>query len=428
MARADTFTLLPLDVYARVLHIPLPHFAGAAGSTIYPIGAQCSQVWYQRNDQSADRVSREELAEAIATAEEEIARVLGFWPAPMFIRNEIHPYPRYYRPEVIGNGMTNRGQLRSLRADYGKFISAGQRGSTFVGAPAIVFTDADADGYAETATVSIATALTDACEVKVYFTGYDGEPEWEIRPLRTKSITGGVFTATFWSWQAIRPELWEAFPTTQGASALNLQDAAIYEALTDVYREFVDFTLPSARFFWEPQPVTGGLLHGVCSTCGGDGCPACSLAVQDGCAHVREVHSGLLVPQPASYDSDAGQWSAADWAECREPDLVKFNYYAGDLDRKYLAGRSCEALSLYWAEPIAWLATARLSRPFCSCGAVEKLVDELRWDTARSGSNEPTYTIGPRDADNPFGTLVGEVKAWRRVRRFVGARASVAVV
>lgn len=427
MARAETYTLLALDRYASVMHIPLPHFNQAAGSTIFPIGPQCSQVWYSRNDQSADKVSREELAEAIATAEEEIAKVLGFWPAPMFIRNEIHTYPRYHRPELITGGMTNRGQWRSLQADFGKFIAAGQRGLTLVGSPNIVFNDLDGDGFDETATVVIATALTDACEVKVYFEGHDGDPEWEIRPARSKTIAAGVFTAQFWVWQVIQPLLWDAFPTSQGASPLNLQDPAIYENTVDVYREFVDFSQASARFFWEPQPMASSLSV-VCGTCGGSGCPACTLQAQDGCLHVRDVHPGLLVPQPASWDADDEEWSAADWVGCREPDLVKINYYAGDLDQKFLSGRSCEPLKLYWAEAIAWLATARLSRPFCSCGAVEKLVSDLRWDTARTASNEPTYTLGPRDADNPFGTLLGEVKAWRRVARFVGRRQAVAVV
>jgi len=426
MARADTYTLLSLDQYSSVLGIAPPHFNGAAGASIFPVGGQCDSIWHQFQFQAGDRVSREELAQAIATAEEEIARVLGFWPAPMFITNEIHPYPRHYRPELITQGLTNRGQLRSIRADYAKFISAGQRGTTFVGTPAIIRSDADGDGFQETATVSIATALTDACEVKVYFEGHAGDPEWEIRPLRSKSISGGVFTATFWIWQAIHPELWEAFPTSDGAHALDLTDAAIYETLVDVYREFVDFSLPSAHFYWEPDPVS--TVSGICGSCGGSGCPSCTLQVQDGCAHVRDVHGGLLVPQPASYDATAGQWGAADWVDCREPDLVKVNYYAGDLDRKFLSGRACEPLSLYWAQAIAWLATARLSRPFCSCGTVEKLVNDLRWDTARTGADEPAYTLDPRDGANPFGTLVGEVKAWRRVRRFVGARASVAVV
>src|SRR3989304_947087 len=214
MAVASTLTLLPLDIYASIMQIPLPHFNQAAGASIFPVGGQCDNLWWQTGAQSADRVSREELAQAIATAEEEIARVLGFWPAPMFITNEIHPYPRHYRPELITQGLTNRGQLRSIRADYAKFISAGQRGTTFVGTPAIIRSDADGDGFDETVTVSIATALTDACEVKVYFEGYDGDPEWEIRPLRTKPISGGVFTAPFWIWQAIHPELWEAFPTS----------------------------------------------------------------------------------------------------------------------------------------------------------------------------------------------------------------------
>src|SRR3972149_5598868 len=181
MARADTYTLLSLDGYSSVLGIAPPHFNGAAGASIFPASGQCDSIWHQFQYQAGDRVSREELAQAIATAEEEIARVLGFWPAPMFITNEIHPYPRHYRPELITQGLTNRGQLRSIRADYAKFISAGQRGTPFDGTPAIIRSDADGDGFDEAVSASIATARPDASEVRVFFEGYDGDPEWEIR-------------------------------------------------------------------------------------------------------------------------------------------------------------------------------------------------------------------------------------------------------
>src|SRR3972149_4188845 len=211
MARADTYTLLSLDAYSYILGIAPPHFSGAAGASIFPAGGQCDAIWHQFQWQSSDRVSREELAQAIATAEEEIARVLGFWPAPMFITNEIHPYPRHYRPELITQGLTTRGQLRSIRADYAKFISAGQRGTTFVGTPAIIRSDADGDGFDETVTVSIANALTDACEVKVYFEGYDGDPESIKAAITTKSCSNRCNYRPTSHVKDIHPELWEAF-------------------------------------------------------------------------------------------------------------------------------------------------------------------------------------------------------------------------
>lgn len=421
-AQALPATLLSLPRYARIMGINPAHFYGATAASlnpaVFPLGNSCSGIWFQYAWQAADQVSREDLARAIYDAEQDIARGLGFWPAPVWIAKEVHPWPRFYRREYVNvSGLNVRGQRQSVPARWGKFIEAGRRAVTSIGTAttgggSLAYTDEDGDGFYETATITLATSLTDACEIKAYHTGQGGAQAWEIRPARSKTISSGNVTIVFDAWLLIDPGLWALPPTDAGASALDISDVSNFVTSVDVYREYADFTQASAEFYWEPDPTT---LLPVCAVCDGSGCPACRFTTQTGCLHVRDTDAGIVVPQPATYDSDAGQWDQAAFSVCRDPDQVKLWYRAGDIDDRYLAGVSCEPLSDFYAHAIAWLATARLERPFCTCGNVEALAKNLREDLAFVG--EASYQNGPDVLSNPFGTRRGEVMAWRRIGR-----------
>jgi len=134
--------------------------------------------------------------------------------------------------------------------------------------------------------------------------------------------------------------------------------------------------------------------------------------------HVRNTETGEVVPVPATYDSDDAQWDQAAFSICRDPDEVKLYYYAGEYNERWFDGSSCETLSNYWAHAIAWLATARLERPFCSCGNVLALADHLREDLARSG--EVSYQLDFNTLSNPLGTKRGEIQAWQRIAKING--------
>lgn len=416
-------TLLSLPYYARIMGINPVHFQGAAGDDVWPAGGVCGDVWPRYSWQYADRVSHEDLARVIYDAEEDIARLLGYYPAPKWVAQEIHDYPRHYRRDLYQrDGLNLRGQRKSVRLRWGKFIQAGQRATTLVGTAtttggSLAYTDEDGDGFAETATITLATTLTDVCEIKVYHTNTSADPGWEIRPARSKSISGGNVTMVFDSWLFIDPDLQAAHPTQSGFSAIDVSTTANYVTSVDVYREYNDFTATSAVFYWQPTPANLSALT-TCTTCGGTGCVACSLSSQDGCMHVRNTQTGDVVPVPATYDSDDSQWDQQAFSICRDPDEVSLYYYAGEYNERWLDGSSCEALSNYWAHAIAWLATARLERPFCSCGNVLALADHLREDLARTG--EVSYQVSFDLLSNPLGTKRGEVQAWQRIAKING--------
>lgn len=424
MARASTPTLLALDEYAKVMGLAPAHFNQGWSSIVFPINNACSDIWFQYDWQHADSVSREELADAIQQAEEDIADALGWWPAPIWIAQDVKMYPRHHRPDVWRAGGANvRGAGVSIKARYGKIIEPGQRAVSTaplcepnVDDLTLEYLDWDHDGYPETVRVTCTDlTVTDVCEIKVYFDGHNGDPEWEIRPARTKTLTGGTFVATFWKWQFIDPDHWEEIPAAAGDQppTVNL-DTDVYVDEVDVYREYNDPTAVHCRLYWEPSPLS---ISGTCSFCGGTGCTLCQLTVQDGCVHIRDAQRGTLVPVPGSYDADEGAWASESWSVCRDPDQVKLYYYCGDLSWRNLRGDVCDPLSNRWKRIIAGLATSRLDRPICACGNVAARFKRLQTDYAYVGRESGTYNIPWDLLSNPFGTRVGEVEAWKFISR-----------
>jgi hypothetical protein len=419
MARASTDTLLSLDRFASIIGYAPPAFNSSYSNIIFPGELACRALW-QHEWQDHDAVSREEIAREIAIAEQDIANFMGWWPAPRWIAQDVKMYPRFHRPEYYeGGGVNNRGQLKGIKTSYGKIIEPGQRAVTYIGTATAqgtpcskTFSDEDGDNFDETVTVSCTgVTTTDECEIKVYFADHNGDPEWEIRPPRTRDITAGTFTATFYAWQLIDPDLWEAFPTHAygGTEPVDLDDPTSFVTEVDIYREYNDPTATSAVFYWEPEP------GGSCAFCGGSGCTRCTLTEQEGCATIRNAELGILTTAPATYDDDEAAWASASWSVCRNPDQLKVYYYCGNLSELNRAGRRCVGLSDQWARVIAHLAVARLRRPLCDCSGVSSLVDWLQTDTAL-GTREQTYTVLWDDLSNPFGTRRGEMEAYRHCR------------
>jgi hypothetical protein len=429
MARASTSTLLSLDRYAAILGIAPVHFSGAAipgtSPVVFPLSGSCSNIWPQYSWQASDQVSREDLARAIHNAEMDIRRELGYSPAPEWIAQDVHRWPRQLRPEWQPYALNANGHGIGFKTTWGKVIEAGRRATTLIdtpttGAGELVYSDEDGDGFYETATITVSTSLTSAeeCEVKVYFEGRAAAPEWEIRPLKSVTISSGTLTIVADSWLFIDPDLWEAFPTDDGFAAINITGTNNFVDSVDVYREYTDHTVASAQFLWERSGIsTIGFINGVlCNDCGGSGCTVCGMPTQDGCLSIRNAELGIVAPSPATYDEDSGQWNAAAYTQCDAPAQVKMWYKAGEIDDRMLSGATCEPLSEYWAQTIAMLATARLERPLCACNNVTALANDWRKDLSETTSSVSYFT--PSDViGNPFGTRKGEVMAWQRVLR-----------
>ena len=433
LATPFPYTLLSVGRYASIMGINPVHFWGATAAEINPMVmpvTSCATVWRKYDWQNADQISRCSVVAAIKQAEYDIARVLGFFPGPMWLVEEEHRYPQPYRPVYTsGNGLDTTMRMKTVNSDYGKVIETGQRAVSYIGSATIpthslVYTDEDGDGFYETATITLALTsdATDVREIKVYHTGTGGNQEWEIRPVRYKAIVGPNVQIVLDSWLLINPNLYEALPTEDQTPAIDISTLANFLTTVDVYREYVDHTLPSSQFIWETDMRAG------CSFCGGAGCEDCSPTTQDGCATIRDTNLGIITPFPASYDRATASWSRDLWAEGREPERVKLWYYAGEVDQWHLKSIRLDPLSDEWATVIAWLATARMRKQPCGCGNVQTIMTELMTDVSRSSRETGSFFPTPSMMTSPFGTRKGEVMAWERISRQVTRKFKYALV
>jgi hypothetical protein len=409
------------------------HFAGALTPAIDPMvypQSGCSDVWKKYDWQDHDKVSLYQIAQLIHDAEQEIANVVGYQLAPYWVEEEHHAYPRPYMRDAYGTGFDVRGRQKTVTTTHGKIIQAGQRAVELIGTAtslggSLVYTDNNSDGFFETATITLPTTLTDATNIKAYFTGTGGSLDWEIRPARSKTISSGNVVMVFDSWLFINPELYELPTTSDGEEAIDVSTVINFVDTVDVYREYSDTTSPSAVFYWDSDGPLNSPI--VCPSCGIINCTNCTYDAQNGCAIARLPNSGELTVYPATYNADSASWIGNNWTNCVEPDIVKIYYLSGDQSQEYLQGRSTEPLSHFWAQVIAWIATARIDRPVCSCGNVAEAVDDLRRDMSKSEGRE-TYFLPRFALESPFGTRKGEVMAWRRIAKAAPARRMRAAV
>jgi len=416
----DSITLTPLSEFARIMGINPLHFSGAVSVNsspleVMPLNNSCSNLWPQYAWQFGGRLSREDIGFELARAEEEIAQTIGYPIAPRWVVEESHQFPRSF-PHWLYNtaGTGVRGMHKAIRTRYGRIVAGGQRGATVVEAAATVtYSDPDGDGFSELAAITATTTVTDENEIKVYFASKSAHPSWEIRPLTSVSISAGTVTITAPSWLFINPDLWEAFPTTDGFVGIEVSSTSNFVTTVDIYREYNDTTQPSAVFEWESP----------CVACSGSGCVACSTPTQNGCATRRDGR--MLAPQPASYAD--GQWTSQAWTGGREPDRVKLYYYAGERSPEYLSGFTRLPVRRMFSKAASYMVVARSAHDLCECGNVSDLTSWLREDVTRL-SEGPTFFTQPETSTNPFGTKRGEVLAWQMVSRLVDREMPVGVI
>ena len=400
MARANVKTWLPLDRWAEIIGLNPLHFNQLNSANLVPNNV-CGDVWFAYSWQHSDRVGREDIAMAIQAAEREIAQEVGYNLLPDWTVEERLSYPE---PAMAGAynmyGTNPRGMLNSMELKRGFVIAGGVRAKSVVQAgAAIVRTDADVDGYQETCTVTVATSVTDANEIHVYYPGKSGNDFWEIRPIGV-TLSGGNAIITFKAWQVSAANQQDAI----NADVLDAEAAGSYETTVDVYRVYND---PStqAQFMWENDTP-----YDCCGSC-----VACQFSTQAGCFHLREARLGLAVPAPASWSSEDEEFTAQEWSACRAPDQVRFWYYSGwqnpSLDRPKVT------MDSYWEYAVAFFAASKLDRPVCGCSNVNQFIEKWRRDAAFSSQEEGGFTVTPEMMANKMGTSMGALYAYKQIHR-----------
>ncbi len=414
MARASTRTLLPLDRWAFHLGLEPRHFNGVT-TTAAP-DRNCSNVWLQYAWQASDRVGREEVAEAIAQAEQDIITELGFYPLPQWTAGEVvHTVRPYDRSLSHNDSLQNgRGLYQSVKAGMGLLIAGGIKASTEIGTATVaggtmVWTDLDGDGYDEIARITLATTVTDTDEIRCYFPSHDQEDEWEIRPLKAVSISGGNVVIDIERHLLVDPDLWEAI----GAEAVDGDDDGNFLTSIEVYRVYHD-PQQQAQLQWERIPND-------CS-CGSTDCAMCAWSVQWACLQTRNPRLGHATYQPGTWDATDEEFNAASLAVSRAPERVRLWYRSGWQWAQ--ARRDMIEMDPLWERVITYYSVTLLDRPICDCNNVTAYIDKWRTDLAYVGSGENDgrwqMQIGGRPSrvlDCPWGTMQGAVWAWQQVQR-----------
>lgn len=395
MARATTYTLLPLDTWADILQISPFEFNGFLYPS--PRTAQCKEPFMQFGWQ-ADHLNREEVADAIAAAEKMIADELIFWPAPKYFVDEVIPYPRPHQRDLYGMAGTPRAEWKTIQTLWHRFISGGVFNRTQIGqivAPNITIQDLDSDGVFEQFTAVITDpaigAITDANELGLYFVSADRRGEniaevWRLRPVKV-SIVGN--TATFTGHRTLLANPNKAYAVN--ATALDPTDATNYVTSLDVYRAFTDTTATA------PLNYQGVAIWKNIPTCTQD----CTFTLLPLCL-------GETFNEQGEVFASFGPQSCWPFGN-REPDRLQVNYVAGlELDSQGQMQREA-------ARAVTYLSVSLLAHEKCGCDRSNRILSYWRDRIAKFVDNAANATAY-QDSNNSFPATIGGAFAWNYVK------------
>lgn len=396
MGRASTETLLPLDTWAAILGISPFEFNNCS----YPVKktAQCSDVIYQFPHQR-DHLSREEIAKAIAAAEQLIANELLYWPAPKYIVGEEQPYPRPHQRQYFGFAGTPRGEWKSITFNWKRIISAGVFNRTAIGniaAAAITKLDEDGDGIFETFTATITAAaigsITDPNELALYFTAAFRHGEalseaWRIRPVKV-TVSGN--TATFRGERVLLVNPQKEFAVA--AQPFDFTDDTTFVTELEVWRVFTDTTATI------DQPYQGVAMWKTDPGCSQN----CTFEVAPLCLGDTNRQVGRMF---ASF-GESCTWPF-DW---REPDKVSVNY---------LSGLTLEngQINPVMAQAITYLSTSLLANESCGCDRSNRILAKWRTPILRFQDNNDRGAMAFASSINNFPMTAGGQEAWALIQR-----------
>ncbi len=370
-------TLLGLARYAEIMQISQPHIHQLAGAKA-PLVGGCDGVW--------DQPAREALIGAIQTAEEMIARSLGFWPAPKFIVDEwirIEARRDWYNAE--------------FQTGWRYIQAVGTESLTLLAADVpVVYSDEDEDPLGREETASITAPLygdfdCELCGLAVFFRVRDGardngHPDFEIRNLRLdRSGT------TIWgeSSMFVIPTLWNLTEAEcQGGGEWKWSfDVTNLVGYVDVYCRSVSNILP-ATLYWD----------GVCD-CGSP----CAHSTQTACVQVTDYQSGHFMVRPATWNGSSHVYTHP--LHSRPPQKIKINYLAG-----YPLTDDCR-MDPALERAVVKLTNSLLPEPPCGfCDPARQ-----KWTHDR----KPVEPLTQEAANIPWGlSTQGALEAWRIVKQF----------
>lgn len=396
---------LSLFRYAYVMNINPVHLSTAGnieidgGDVLFPLVDGNNRYYQDKNYFQGERVSRDEIEEEIAFAESEVEDFLETFITPKWVTSEQLDMKQHYDSNINYNIYDVRGNRVRYNPKWGKFISGGKRKSAAVEeGVTVTYSDPDGDGWSELATITF-TEEDDLSlyEIKVYFAGYEGSPQYEIRPPMLKSRDGDTVTIEFETWKLIDPTIYNRYPTRDGSRVIDLTDADNLVDTVDVYRKYNDATEDHASIYY------------VATRNSFDD------SVQSGYLKLSDPQLNTVQVIPADYDTDDEEWGIKRISGTLR--YIEFNYLSGFRYRPNHGANFWDELHPDLAKIIAYIATARLSRPLAGKPDTVALSQMLQEDLAVGQTGQFRYATDDV-LTNPIGTRKGEVYAWRRLMHF----------
>lgn len=412
--------MLPLDNWRAIMGYFPWHFWGMASQKVKVTSASNS-VMRQYDWQTADRVGRSEISEAIETAETMLTDYLHYSPMQRYTSATV-PWPRDYQPEMWRLWPADAtGRRLSVTLPEGYVQKVGVEALTKIENVSVVLTDADGDGLKDTFTLitTLPLGTTDPDEIAIYFEAgewlTDVQANWRIQPVRV-SIAAGVATIKGKSWLLVKPVLYEGV----NSQDLDPDTAANFVVKLDVYRRWTDGNgntndTSQALVTWETLPIFAGSFDPTNST---DPGAAANAVARCG---IRNAELGIVTPAQAVYDVATGTWSN-NWCPFpqRPPDRVTVRTLSGmplvygQMDRK-------------WQTIVARLAAAEMTRVITSNDTGNRELYTWQFDLSRGGPRDvEQFKVSEEDLSNPFGTRRGHLYAWERVKNLALVRGILA--
>jgi hypothetical protein len=404
------YNLLPLDAWRRIFGFNPWHFWGVTADVgNVRLSSNCADIITEYAWQDVDSAGREEIRQAIISAEAIIRTWAAFWPAPVYDEATV-PWGRtVIMPDA---------HLQAIGVETRTLI-----GQATVAGGTLVYTDEFTNGVDDTFTITLPipgsmTGLT-TDEVAVYITAADrtdGAPigeRWRVAPLQV-SISGAVLTITGRRWLCVLPSAYEGMD----GEGLDATDATQFVTSLDVYRRTTDpdgttAATSQAVAIWETRPCHGwwcgcGCQLSTTTPTNSSQDPA-AIATALARAGIRDSETGLVHAMTAIRNATTGIWSAVP-AGCWLPDRLTVRYLAG---LPLVSGQ----MQSRWAQVVARLAAAELARPICACDSANKELYRWQFDLATATSEAEQYQFDQSDLANPLGTRRGHVQSWKWITR-----------
>jgi hypothetical protein len=423
--------LLPLDIWRQELGFNPWLFWGLAGGAIVD-NSKCSGLVREYSWQGSDSAGRDDLRRAIERAEDELFSYLQYRVAPEYVETEPLPWPRFNdASQVRYRDIDATGRRVAMLAPEFHIQAMGIEQLTLIGqatvaAPgALVYSDKFGTGFNDTFTITLPTTATDPNEIAVYFVAADRFDDtatidrWRIQPVQV-SISGGNVTIVGRRWLVVKPILYEA-PVL---NALDATNAANFVTALDVYQRTTNgngltTTTAQATLVYESSDC-GGWGAGYCVGALNGSTDPGTVGEVIARSGIRDRTLGLVTPAAAVYNASSGLWSSAGCSSCyADPDRVKLRYLAGHP----LAGGQMDR---HMQQLVVPFAAAELKRRICACREVNERLHDLQMDMALESTQTERYARSPRDLDNPFGSRLGHIQAWKKARDHI-LRRGVAV-